>query len=225
MEIGKIYRILILEDKAADIELLKRELNKSDFNYISKEVSSKTDFLESLITFSPDIILADYFLPMFNGMHAFKLFKEQNISIPFILVTGTLSEQLAMECLQEGVDDFILKSGYNLIPLVICRNLQIKEAQRNSERIALELEKRNDELRILRENITKVKTYELLSRREFDVLCLIATGNSIKEIAQQLFLSPATVATYRARLLEKLDLKSNVDLTRYAISNKLVDKN
>ena len=75
----------------------------------------------------------------------------------------------------------------------------------------------------MKEKAETARAHDILSNREFNILCLIASGKSIKEIAGQLILSPATVATYRARLLEKMDLKSNVDLTRYSLQNKLID--
>src|SRR5687768_11753024 len=116
-------KILFLEDEASDIELMERELTRSHFKFVSKHVSTKKDFLNALSSFKPDIILADYSLPMFNGMHAFRLFREKNICIPFILVTGALPEEMALECLSEGIDDFVLKSGFRRLPQVIARNL------------------------------------------------------------------------------------------------------
>ncbi|MES2395593.1 MAG: response regulator transcription factor [Bacteroidota bacterium] len=216
-------RILFLEDEEQDVELMQQELDLVGFKNVSKRVSSKKEFLQVLIDFKPDIILADYLLPSFNGMHAFQLFKKQNIYIPFILVTGALSDELSLECVSEGVDDFILKENYKRLPLLIKRNLEIKKVENEKRELLKELEKKNDELSFLYEKTKKAKVHELLSNREFEILCLIAFGKSTKEIADQLFLSPATIATYRARLLEKLDLKSNVDLTRYAIENKLID--
>jgi len=202
---------------------MKHELDQAGFRNTWKRVSSKKEFLEALEEFKPDVILADYSLPMFNGMHAFRLFTEQRIFIPFILVTGALSEELAVECLSEGVDDFILKSSYKRLPSVIIRNIEIKNGEKEREEVSAELKKRNGELRMLHENTEKARARELLSNREFEIFCMIASGQSIKRIAEQLFLSPATVATYRARLLEKLNLKSNVDLTSYAIRNNLID--
>jgi DNA-binding NarL/FixJ family response regulator len=215
-------RILFLEDNVHDVELMKQELQHAGFNSF-KHVTSKKDFLDALDDFKPDIILADYSLPMFNGMHAFRLFKEKQIFIPFILVTGSLNEQLAAECLSEGVDDFILKSGYSRLPSIITRSLEIKSLEKEKEKIAAELQSKNEELKLLRENAEKARAHELLSNREFEILCLIGSGRSIKEIADQLFISPATVATYRARILEKTDMKSNVDLARYVIEHKLLD--
>jgi len=217
------YKVLFLEDEAQDVHLMKHELDLAGFKYLSRQVSTKKDFLEALSGFKPDIVLADYSMPSFNGMHAFRLFKEQNNFIPFILVTGSLSEELTMECLSEGVDDFILKSSFKRLPQVVTRNLEIKKAEIERKKLYQELEKSKEELKALNENAGKAKAYEMLSNREHEILCLIASGSSIKEIANKLILSPATVATYRARILEKLDLKSNVDLTRYAMRNKLID--
>ena len=216
-------KILFLDDSAQDVELMKYELDVSDFNHVSKHVSSKKEFIDALENFNPDVIIADYSLPLFNGMHAFRLFVEKNSSIPFILVTGSLSEELSMECLAEGVDDFILKSSYKRLPQVILRNLEIKKAENEKKRIAVELEISKRELEQLKEKAEKEKTHELLSKREFDIFCFIAQGKTIKEIADDLILSPATVATYRARLMEKLNLKSNVEIANYALRHKLID--
>lgn len=212
----RTLNILFLEDQAQDVELMKWELDREGLKYISNLVSTKKDFLDALENFRPDVIIADYSLPMFNGMHAFRLFKEQKLIIPFILATGSLNEQLALECMNEGVDDFILKSQFNRLPAIITRNLAIKEKERESALLLGELQKTG-------ESAKNQQIRELLSNREYEILCLIANGKAVKEIAEQLFISPATVATYRARLLEKLELKSNVDITRYAIKHKLIE--
>ena len=218
-----ICKILFLEDNEQDVELMLQELKMAGFNNVSQRVSTKKDFLDALTGFNPNIVIADYSLPMFNGMHAFKLFKEQKINIPFILVTGSLNDELASEYLSEGVDDFIFKSSFKKLPAIIIRNLDIKKAEGERDKIELELKRKNEELEKKLAQSGKTNIQELLSNREFEILCLIASGKSIKEIASQLFLSPATVATYRARILEKLNLKSNVALTRYAIQNNLID--
>jgi len=216
-------KILFLEDSEQDVEFVIFELETASITAIPKQVISKKDFLDALETFYPDIILADYSLPMFNGMHAFRLFKERNLCIPFILVTGSLNEELAVECLSEGIDDFILKSSFKRLPSIIIRSIERKKAEKEKVEISNQLELKSHELDSLKEHAEKEKLHEFLSNREFEILCLIATGESIKEIADQLFLSPATVATYRMRILEKMNLKSNVELTRYAMINHLVE--
>lgn len=217
------YKILFIEDNEQDVRLMKRELDQAGVENISRQVSTRQEFLEALDTFRPDIILADYSLPIFNGMHAFRLYKDSGGTVPFILVTGALNEALAIECQSEGVDDFIMKSSYKRLPEILLRNIRIKEMELEKHKIARELELKNEELKLLHEKAAKARAQELLSNREFEILCLIASGRSTKEIADQLSLSPATVATYRARLLEKLELKSNVDLAQFAIRNGLID--
>lgn len=211
-----ILKILFVEDSMDDIELMTFELKSQGIEISFRQVLSKKEFLTTLYEFKPDIILADYSLPAFNGMHAFRLFKEKNIPIPFILVSGTLTEGLIQEYAKEGLDDFLLKSEFKRLPNMILRNIQIKKTQ-------IELIRVNSEIELLKESREKERLHRILSEREYQILCLIAGGKTIKEIAQELFLSPATVATYRSRLLEKLNLKSNVELTRFAIENKLID--
>ncbi|MGP8215490.1 MAG: LuxR C-terminal-related transcriptional regulator [Bacteroidia bacterium] len=217
------HKILILEDSIQDVNLMKSALDNARFNYISKHVDSKNDFLDCLETFKPEIILADYSLSGFNGMHAYHLFRKQKSFIPFILITGVLSEKLASECLSEGVDDFILKSNYSELPFVINRCLELKSAEFHREEISSRLELKDIEIRTLRSKIENDKLHKLLSKREYEIFYLIATGSTIKEIATRLFLSPATVATYRARLLEKLNFKSNIEMVHYAMRNGLIE--
>src|ERR1043166_1500463 len=99
-------RILFLEDSSSDVELMKRELQKAGIFYVSEWVDTEAGFVKALREFNPDVILSDYSLPSFDGMKAFHLFKQHKLMIPFILVTANMSEQLALDCLNEGVDDF-----------------------------------------------------------------------------------------------------------------------
>lgn len=223
MEAIAPFKILFLEDSMPDIVLMKRILDSHAFKYKSMEVSLREDFLNALKTFKPDIILADYSLPTFNGMHAFQLLKKQKNYIAFILVTGVLSGQMASECLCEGIDDFLIKSDFKNLPAVIARNLEIKKAERIRDSIEESLEMRDREIRKLRGIVEKEKLERLLSKREFEILCQIASGKAIKEIAAQLNLSPPTVATYRSRLLEKMNFRSNVEIANYATRNGLIE--
>jgi DNA-binding NarL/FixJ family response regulator len=215
-------KILFLEDEKQDVELMKRELKASRIRFTYKQVMTRKEFLDGMENFNPDIVIADYSLPSFNGMHAFKLFKDKKRNIPFLLVTGSLDEDLALECLTEGVDDILLKSNFARLPSKIVRAVEMKQMELEKNRISDELEKSKKELDALREQSRLLNAQEQLSNREYEILCLIASGKSIKEIADELFLSPSTVATYRARILEKMDLRSNVEITRYAILNKLI---
>ena len=91
---GKI-KILFFDDNPDDVELMKIELEKVNFKYQSRWVDTKDGFVSELNEFVPDVILCDYSMPYFDGMDAFKLVKELEINIPFIVVTGTINEEPA----------------------------------------------------------------------------------------------------------------------------------
>ena len=143
------HKILFLDDSEDDVELMKSELSNSRVEFISKHVINKNEFIQAMDEFRPDIILADYSLPSFNGMNAFLLVKQSHPNIPFILVTGALSEQLALDFLQEGIDDFVLKSSYKRLPLAIESAIRNKEMEREKLAIESELKKSHNELQLL----------------------------------------------------------------------------
>ncbi|MTK63577.1 MAG: response regulator [Methanobacterium sp.] len=104
-------RILLVEDVELDAELTERELKRSNINYISKRVEEESDFIDHLISFKPDIILADHSLPNFDGVTALKITKEKCPETPFIFVSGKIGEDFAVEMLKEGATDYVLKSN------------------------------------------------------------------------------------------------------------------
>ena len=101
-------RILILEDVSADAELIEVELRRAQMAFASRRVESEEEFVRALSDFGPDLILADYSLPQFNALDALRLLRARHVGVPFILVTGTQTEQIAVECMREGADDYIL---------------------------------------------------------------------------------------------------------------------
>lgn len=153
-------KILFLEDTSTDVELMKYELKKAEIDYVSESVETEHDFLSAIKNFVPDIILSDYSLPSFDGMKAFKLFKEQKLLIPFILVTGNISEQLALDCLNDGIDDFILKSSFGRIPKAIKRAIEKKNIEKEKEKISIELIESQIQLRKLVNEIQVTREVE-----------------------------------------------------------------
>lgn len=144
-----VYQILFLEDNPDDVELIENELTEAGMKFMSRRIDNKNQFLKEVNDFSPDIILADYSLSMFNGVQAFRMLKEKNMTVPFILVTGVLSEELALECLKEGIDDFILKSSFKRLPAAIINAIRKKEIEEEKNLFASELKKSHEELRLL----------------------------------------------------------------------------
>jgi signal transduction histidine kinase len=112
-------RILILEDVITDAELVERELRRGNIAFTSQRVDTKEGFLKALCDFEPDIVLSDYKLPQFSGLEALQLLKGRKLQVPFILITGTLTEEIAVLCLREGVTDYILKANLARLPSAV----------------------------------------------------------------------------------------------------------
>jgi len=120
-------KILILEDNTADADLLVRHLTKSGLSFVSKIVESRKSFEDSLENFLPDIILSDYSLPSFDAVSAFKIIKDKNLNIPFIIISGTIGEENAVMLIKEGVTDYVSKNNFSSLLQKISRAL--KEAE------------------------------------------------------------------------------------------------
>ncbi|MGZ3884556.1 MAG: sensor histidine kinase [Bacteroidia bacterium] len=138
------YKILFLEDSPDDVGLMQRELSLAGIKYAARHVSTKEDFLTEFERFGPHIILADYSLPSFTGMDAFRLIKGNNVA--FILVTGALSEQLAIDCMNEGIDDFIMKSSFKRLPSALLKAIDKKKAELQRDKMTNDLIQRNKDL-------------------------------------------------------------------------------
>ena len=102
-------RVLILEDNAADAELMERQLQRDGIAFRAQRAASRGGFIKALSTFTPDVILADYTLPKFNALQALELARKQFAAIPFIVITGSIGEEKAVACLRAGADDYLLK--------------------------------------------------------------------------------------------------------------------
>ncbi len=119
-------KILILEHDVYDIELIQRELKKSDINYDYKIVHNELAYTNALQSFIPDIILSDYSLPSFDGATAFEIKQQLAKTIPFIFVTGTIGEENSVELIKKGVTDVTLKDKLFIL------NTKIEKALKES---------------------------------------------------------------------------------------------
>ena len=123
----KELKILVLEDIQTDAELIIHEVKKSEIKFNYKRVETEKEFTDALSTFKPDIILSDYNLPQFTGMQALLIRNELIPDIPFILITGSLNETIAVDCMKAGADDYILKDNLTRLGTAIESALQKKE--------------------------------------------------------------------------------------------------
>lgn len=146
-------KILILEHDTDDIELLHRELKKGGVHYSSTVVQERISFEKALREYNPDIVLSDYALPEFDGVSAFYSKKEIAPDIPFIIVSGTIGEEKAVELIKAGVTDYVQKEKLFTVVTKITRALkesreyrEKKEQEERLENYARELERSNKEL-------------------------------------------------------------------------------
>lgn len=129
----KALRILLLEDSLTDADLLIRHLRKEKIDFQYTRVLDKPSFLEQLKAFEPDLIIADFTLPQFNGIEAFRLMKKEGFNLPFILVTGSISEKLINQLVKEGIDDYLLKDNLLRLPNAIMNIVHKKQLEREKK--------------------------------------------------------------------------------------------
>ena len=125
-----VIRILLIEDYKFDAELVELELRDAGLEFEISKIDEKNEFKKLLDDFSPDIILADYKLPGWNALDALKFLKEKNYDIPLILVTGTQTEQVAIESMKLGAVDYIIKDNLKRLPNAVINAIKNKEFER-----------------------------------------------------------------------------------------------
>lgn len=118
------YKILHLEDISTDAELVARVLKESNIDFDHLVIDSENEYLEALYSFAPDIILCDHTLPSFNSFEALRIIKERKLNIPFIVITATMTEDVAMTVVREGADDYILKDRLQRLPHAVINAIE-----------------------------------------------------------------------------------------------------
>ncbi|MBI2949940.1 MAG: PAS domain S-box protein [Verrucomicrobia bacterium] len=134
--------VLIIEDSESDAGLLVRELRRSGYEVAARRVETEADMLTALQTAAWDVILSDYSMPHFSGLAALRLLKEQRLDIPFIFVSGTIGEDVAVEAMKEGAVDYLLKDRLARLDAAVAQALETKrlrhEAQQTDAQLRLQ---------------------------------------------------------------------------------------
>ncbi len=120
----KKLHILYLEDSEHDAELTARTLKKSGLDFDLELVDTQEEYVQALDQGKADLVLADHSLVQFNSVEALRIFKKYEYKIPFILVTGTVSEEFAVDILKEGAHDYLLKNNLTRLPNAILNSLE-----------------------------------------------------------------------------------------------------
>ena len=125
----KELHILILEDLPSDAELAQKELKKVLKNYMVKVVDTEKRFVQVLATFNPDVIISDYLLPAFDGLSALQITREKSPFTPFIILTGSMNEDTAIECIKAGADDYVIKEHIKHLGPAVLNALENKKIE------------------------------------------------------------------------------------------------
>jgi two-component system cell cycle sensor histidine kinase/response regulator CckA len=136
-------RVLIVEDNANDAELIIREATKAGFKFDWQRVETEAEFLAELVK-APDLILSDYSLPRFDGLRAVASVRERGLDTPFILVSGTLGEEAAVEAMRFGADDYLMKGNILRLGLAIHRALEGKRLRDERKHVEENLIRMNE---------------------------------------------------------------------------------
>ena len=154
-------RVLMVENSEDDVLLIIRELNKGGYNPVYERVETATAMKKALQEKQLDIILCDYKMPEFNAPSAIALLKEANIDVPLIIVSGTIGEDVAVECMRLGAQDYIMKGNLSRLCPAIARELEeseVRKKQRQAE------SQRETALEALRQSEEKYRRWFLRSR-------------------------------------------------------------
>lgn len=163
-----------------------------------------------------DVVITDISMPDKSGLEAVQQIRRDYPRLPVLVLSAHSEDQYAIRSLKAGASGYLCKdSASEELVGAIRRILMGKRYITASlaEKLASQLDQDADRL-----------PHESLSDREFEVMRFLAAGKAVSEIASQLCLSVTTISTYRARILTKMDLKTNYDLTRYAMDNKLLEQ-
>src|SRR4051794_37304444 len=128
-------RLLLVEDSDDDMELLLRELRRGAYEPDCTRVQTPGDFLSALDRRDWDIVISDFSMPAFSGLQALDLLKQKALDVPFILISGTVGEETAVECMKAGAHDYLMKANLTRLVPAVARELR-EAAERRQRRRA-----------------------------------------------------------------------------------------
>lgn len=213
-----MINIIITDDHAVVRKGLKQIIEETPGFVVADEASSGNELLEKVKKNKYDVVILDISMPGKDGLDTLKELKQIAPDLPVLVFTIYPEEQYAVRLLKAGASGYLNKE---------CKPEELIEAIERVTRGRKYISSHLAEL--LANNLDSspsggdVPLHETLSDREFQVMCMIASGKTPTQIANELSLSINTISTYRIRILEKMKMRSNAEITHYAIKNRLVD--
>ena len=209
-----MIKILIVDDHAIVREGLKQIVADTADIVVAGEAENGKEALNLIHNGDFDVVLLDIAMREMDGLDLLRKLKQEKSKLPVLILTMYPEKQYAVRALKMGAAGYLTKVSapdelIKAIKRIFSGGKYISSSL--AEKLAFNLEVD-----------TGKPPHEGLSNREFQVMCMIASGKTVKQIAEELFLSVNTISTYRARVLEKMRMKTNSELTYYAIKNQIV---
>ncbi len=211
-------RILIADDHKVLRSGLRRILEEQPDLEVVGEAADGREAVDLASALQPDIVVMDIAMPQMNGMEATRQIVTKNPRVNVLILSMYSDETYIVQVLRAGARGYLLKDSAedDLINAVRSVNSGLPFFSPKIARLLV-----GDSMQRLRDEAVS-DTYELLTPREREVLQLIAEGKSNKEVAAALFVSPTTVETHRARIMDKLDLHSTAEIVLYAVRKRII---
>ncbi len=210
-----MIKILVADDHAVVREGVKQILSETADMVVAAEASSAQEVLNKVWENNYDLVLLDISMPGRGGLDVLKQLKDEKPGLPVLILSIYPEEQYAVRALRAGASGYLTKESApdELIAA-------IRKISQGGKYVSASLA---EKLAFDMEIGAEKPPHEMLSDREYQVMCMIAKGKTVKEIAGELSLSVKTISTYRSRILDKMRMKGNAELTRYAIKNSLIE--
>lgn len=210
-----MIKILIADDHPVVRVGMKHIIEKAHDMVVVDEASNGTEALRKVLEGTVDVVLLDISMPGRGGLEVLEQIKKEKPHLPVLILTMHPEKQYAIRALKTGASGYLTKASASSE-----LTTAIRKVSRGGKYIGPSLaEKLAADLEIDSEK----QPHETLSNREYQVMCMISSGKTLTEIAEDLCLSIKTISTYRARILEKMDMNNNAELTHYAIQNHLIE--
>jgi two-component system, NarL family, invasion response regulator UvrY len=210
-----MIKVLVADDHAVVREGLKQILADTSDIELAGEAATGSEALDKVRNEDWDVVVLDISLPDRNGLDVLKQIKSGRPELPVLVLTMHGEEQYAVRVLRAGAAGYLTKET---APEQLVE--AIRKVARGGKYVSPSLA---EDLAFHLLSRSQKPLHETLSDREFQVLCMIASGKKAKDIAEELCLSIKTISTHRARILQKMRMKSNAELIHYSIRNRLVE--
>jgi DNA-binding NarL/FixJ family response regulator len=208
-------RVLIADDHPIVRQGVKLILSEEFSRLTVEEARNGQEAIDQALKREWDVAILDISMPGRDGLDVLKELKQLRPKLPVLILSMHSEDQFGVRVLKAGAAGYLTKEN---VPEELVR--AIKKVLSGGKYISASLA---EQLAFNLEQDTERPPHEKLSDREYQVMCMIASGRTVKEIADELSLSMKTISTYRTRVLEKLKMRSNAELTHYAVKNRLVE--